>query len=744
MNLRQVLLLGSVVILTACGGGGDGATPSEDVITSPSTPSEDVTTSPSTFSSSLFVKSSVIAPGADCPNGGISVDSGLDTNNNKVLDSSEIVETQIVCNGIDGAAGNNGLNSLVSVIDEPIGANCGAGGKKVEIGLDVNADDILDSTEITSTQYVCHGLNGTGSGGTVDTNCTIVTGSDNSTILQCSDESVVLVPGDVTVTPTSVTPITGGYDIVDTWQSSGGRNQGSFRNPHYLIDVAQDGDINIDITANSRYYIYLLDSLGVLIGQEYNVPLVATVTAGTYTIVAATYTPNVSENYTLQILGSVGNIRKIASDYLSRTGSWVDSGGRNPKSFRNHHYTFTIERDTYLDVILNSSVGTSLYLINSQGILVTSYAGGALVGELHTKLPADSYTLIIATYNSGQTANYTLELYGQFADFTKVASNMLGFQNTWSNSGGRNPESFRNDHYSVTVINPTYLDVLIQSSVGTTLYLIDSSGFIVNSYGGGALNGQISQLLDPDIYTLVAATYSPNQAADYSLNFFGHFSSIIKRIPSPVTSLNDSWQNSAGRIIGSYRNDHYSFTADADTYVDILLTSSVGVSMYLIDSLGITQASYVSGALTALISTPISADTYTLVVATYLPWQTANYTLEMHGNYTNFSPIPGQTLTTTNAWANSGGAVVDSPNNPRYGVTVTQDSYIDVIIESAVANYLFLINDLGAIELKVSGNVLAGKVIAGNYTIIAATSVAGQTAPFNLTVVGQVANLVEQ
>jgi hypothetical protein len=66
-------------------------------------------------------------------------------------------------NGINGTNGTNGLNALVKTTVEPAGANCAAGGTKVETGLDANNNGVLDLAEINAAQttYVCNGLQGT-------------------------------------------------------------------------------------------------------------------------------------------------------------------------------------------------------------------------------------------------------------------------------------------------------------------------------------------------------------------------------------------------------------------------------------------------------------------------------------------------------------------------------------------------------------------------------------------------------
>ena len=64
--------------------------------------------------------------------------------------------------GPAGTNGTNGLNALVKTTVEPAGANCVAGGTKVETGLDANNNGVLDLAEINAAQttYVCNGVQG--------------------------------------------------------------------------------------------------------------------------------------------------------------------------------------------------------------------------------------------------------------------------------------------------------------------------------------------------------------------------------------------------------------------------------------------------------------------------------------------------------------------------------------------------------------------------------------------------------
>lgn len=95
--------------------------------------------------------------GENCSNGGFKIISGIDLNNNNIIDSEEIKSTEFVCNGENGS---NGINSLTNIISEPQGINCENGGFKIISGVDQNNNNILDLDEIQTTEFICNGENG--------------------------------------------------------------------------------------------------------------------------------------------------------------------------------------------------------------------------------------------------------------------------------------------------------------------------------------------------------------------------------------------------------------------------------------------------------------------------------------------------------------------------------------------------------------------------------------------------------
>jgi len=97
------------------------------------------------------------APLAQCPSGGNIYTVFQDVNNNGLLDPFEnIISTQTVCNGL------NGLTSLISTNRVTTDyATCASGsGIQINSGADTNSDGLLEPSEITNTQVVCDGSNG--------------------------------------------------------------------------------------------------------------------------------------------------------------------------------------------------------------------------------------------------------------------------------------------------------------------------------------------------------------------------------------------------------------------------------------------------------------------------------------------------------------------------------------------------------------------------------------------------------
>jgi len=105
-----------------------------------------------------------VAPGDQCESGGIEVFTGLDADHDGLLGSSEIQNSAIICNGVDGNdgetgdEGSDGINTLIETDLIPPGEICPAGGLKISTGMDINRNNLLDESEITAVSHICNGV----------------------------------------------------------------------------------------------------------------------------------------------------------------------------------------------------------------------------------------------------------------------------------------------------------------------------------------------------------------------------------------------------------------------------------------------------------------------------------------------------------------------------------------------------------------------------------------------------------
>ena len=88
IKFRNMSMILSSILLVGCGSDSEG------------------TTSPSATSpSSTIARSIPILPGSICPNGGITIESGIDDNQDGVLNSTEVDDLEAICHGINGTNG---------------------------------------------------------------------------------------------------------------------------------------------------------------------------------------------------------------------------------------------------------------------------------------------------------------------------------------------------------------------------------------------------------------------------------------------------------------------------------------------------------------------------------------------------------------------------------------------------------------------------------------------------------------
>lgn len=147
-RILRLWALAAVLAVSGCGGGGGSGSGSE----------------PGTTETSLHgvsIKTTELPNSDECANGGVSIDTGIDENGNGTLDSDEVDNTYVICNGADGVDGSDGTasgsNTVFDFEDIAAGDTCVYGGTRLLIGLDGNSNGVLDVSEVVTTQDLCEG-----------------------------------------------------------------------------------------------------------------------------------------------------------------------------------------------------------------------------------------------------------------------------------------------------------------------------------------------------------------------------------------------------------------------------------------------------------------------------------------------------------------------------------------------------------------------------------------------------------
>ena len=165
-----------------------------------------------------LVRLATEATGTHCPNGGSRVEAGIDTNGNGVLDTTEVVTTAYVCQGTAGTTGPVGPtgpggavgpNSLTSIVAEAAGANCGRGGQKVTSGRDMNTNGVLDTTEVTATAYLCHGAPGASLGWVGVAGAAVQAQANTGYVLGNAAQVTLTLPPSASLRPGDVVRVSG-------------------------------------------------------------------------------------------------------------------------------------------------------------------------------------------------------------------------------------------------------------------------------------------------------------------------------------------------------------------------------------------------------------------------------------------------------------------------------------------------------------------------------------------------------
>ena len=98
--------------------------------------------------------------GIDTNNDGILNDPEIDNSQTRYICNG--IDGTNGTDGTNGGDGTDGFKSLIKTTNESQGSNCENGGTKIETGIDTNNDGLLDASEIdpSQTRYICNGKDG--------------------------------------------------------------------------------------------------------------------------------------------------------------------------------------------------------------------------------------------------------------------------------------------------------------------------------------------------------------------------------------------------------------------------------------------------------------------------------------------------------------------------------------------------------------------------------------------------------
>jgi PKD repeat protein len=313
---------------------------------------------------------------------------------------------------------------------------------------------------------------------------------------------------------------------------------------------------------------------------------------------------------------------------------WISAGGPEPKSYRNHHYTFEVKEEMDFKVSLTSSVNIALYLYNELDILGGQTNGYSSSASLTGKLKAGKYRLIAAGVKDSEVP-YVLTFTGKFAAKPeKVISQYQQIIGKWTYSNGREAYSASNRHYDIEVTQDSQLDVILNSSVPTKISIINELGFKTDvSFGQNSTLADIT--LKKGKYRIVAYTTGSGLEANFVLNIFGLFANVIE-IKSIEQQLTGSWTNSS-TLATSPNNPKYNIEITQDSMLDIVLfgaATNLNSRFYVLNDKGDIVGNfpgYGQQLLREVIN--LKKGIYTIVPATSSNGWTSNFTLTVFGHH---------------------------------------------------------------------------------------------------------------
>ncbi len=426
---------------------------------------------------SLVVTSTISVGDAECSNGGVLIESGLDDGtgagiaDNSILEADEVLQSEKLCHAVNGA---DGLTSLIVAEELAIGSlECPAGGTRLHFGVDTNSDGVLAVSEYMSSIDVCDGE------GLVDENSSVPT-LLNSTGVITENETYGTVAGTIMILSN------GGLPISSIALNGSGANN-FLVGVNGLIVVSSTASIDYEATPTFNFTATATNSAGdstavaVVIGVNNvldNVPVLATpatsavdenTVAGTAIVTVAKNGSNVDANTTTSFAIVSGNDGSFAID----NNGAITTVGAGLDYETTESYTLSVKAtndfgdSTPVNVVinLNNILDNVPVLVapSSTAIYDNTVAGTEVVTVAKNGSNVDENTTSSFTIVSGDFGRFSISAAGVVStvgtgfDFSSAASYTLVVKAT--NSVG--------DSNSVDVVI-NIVDITVPSVTGVT------------------------------------------------------------------------------------------------------------------------------------------------------------------------------------------------------------------------------------------------------------------------------------
>ncbi|ETR65467.1 MAG: hypothetical protein OMM_14204, partial [Candidatus Magnetoglobus multicellularis str. Araruama] len=335
-----------------------------------------------------------------------------------------------------------------------------------------------------------------------------------------------------------------------------------------------------DLESSTDTYLFLLRGNGVSgneiqhnddSGGTRNSCIELSLSSGTYTIEATTYSSRATGNFTLSLSSQNNASIEPVSMNQTQSSSWsANIASTHRSDCYARYYSFTLSSSTSVRIDLESSTDTYLYLLqgnNTSGRVIQSNDdfGDTRNSCIEIDLSAGTYTIEATTYSDKATGNFTISLRNNIIEAVEPISINQSINNSWSSDTESTHRSGRYArYYSFTLNSSASVSINLASSTDPYLFLLQGNGTdgsIIDSDddSAGNRNSLIEKSLSAGTYTIEATTYASGASGSFTVSLSSNSNSIESIAINQ--SKNGSWSSDCESTHRSGRYArYYSFT----------------------------------------------------------------------------------------------------------------------------------------------------------------------------------------